>query len=128
MPTLGPGLLVSGIDLKFTFYSKTFLSLQQVYGEVHISIHACANNYLRCMKSEVHNCVCKHVIRCTRKHVSRFLILEALHWERSKQSEKKKLFLLLILIVTGPPKIFCVLFYKPIKCALYQVYNNHKVL
>ena len=39
---------MSGIDLKFTFYSKIFLSLQSVYGEVHVSIHACLNNYLRC--------------------------------------------------------------------------------
>ena len=64
--------MVSGIDLIFT------LSLQQVQGEVHISIHTCTNNYLRCTECEVHDRVSKHVIRCTKKHVPRFLIFEAL--------------------------------------------------
>ena len=44
----------------------------------YISVHMCMNDYLRCAKCEVHNCVHKHVIRCMKKHVPRFLILEAL--------------------------------------------------
>ena len=48
IPRLVSGLMVSGIHLKFTFYSKIFLSLQQVGGEVHVSIHACMDEYLRC--------------------------------------------------------------------------------
>ena len=67
------GLMISGIDLKFTFYSKIFLSLQQV----HVSVYASTNDYLRCTKCEVHERVRKHDIRCTKKRVPRFLILEA---------------------------------------------------
>ena len=40
IPRFYSQLMVSGIDLQFTFYSKIFLSLQYV--------HACTNNYLRC--------------------------------------------------------------------------------
>ena len=36
------------------------------------------NQYLRCTKCEVHEHVRNHVICCTKKHVPRFLILEAL--------------------------------------------------
>ena len=61
---------LSRIDLKFTFYSKIFLSLWQVHGEVHVSVHACTSDYLRCMKCEVRNRVCKLVIRCTKKRAS----------------------------------------------------------
>ena len=60
------------------FYSKIFLSLQQVHGEVHVSVHMCTNDYLRCIKCEVHGRVRRNVIRCTKKRVPRFLILEAL--------------------------------------------------
>ena len=49
-----------------------------MHSEVHISLHTCTNNYLRCTKHEVHDHVLKYAIRCTKKHVSRFLILEAL--------------------------------------------------
>ena len=44
----------------------------------YISVHMCMNDYLRCAKCEVHDCVHKHVIRCMKKHVPRFLIFEAL--------------------------------------------------
>ena len=44
----------------------------------YVSVHTCTNNYLREAKFEVHNPVCKHVIRCTKKRVPRFLTLEAL--------------------------------------------------
>ena len=37
-----------------------------------------SNNYLRCMKCEVHKHEQKHVIRCMKKCVPRFLILAAL--------------------------------------------------
>ena len=47
-------------------------------GEIHVSVHSCMNDYLRCMKCEVHNRVHKHVITSTKKHVPRFLIFEAL--------------------------------------------------
>ena len=47
--------------------------------EVQVSVHACTNDYLRCTKCEVHDRVRKHIIRCTKKRVPRFLILEALH-------------------------------------------------
>ena len=50
-----------------------------MHGEVHISVHACINDYLRCTKCEVHDPVRKNVIRCTKKHVPRFLILKALN-------------------------------------------------
>ena len=46
--------------------------------EVHVSVHACMNNYLKCTKCEVHDRVRKHVIRGKKKHEPRFLILEAL--------------------------------------------------
>ena len=72
IPRLGSGLMVSEIDLTFT------LSLQQVQGEVHVSIHSCTNDYLKCTKCEVHDRVRKHVIRCTEKRVKRFLIFEAM--------------------------------------------------
>ena len=52
--------------------------MQEVDGEVHVSINACTNEYLRCTKCEMHNRVRKHAIRCTKKRVPRFLILEAL--------------------------------------------------
>ena len=71
-------LMVSGTDLKFTFKFKIFLSLQQVHGKVHVRVHTCTNNYLRSKKCDVHNRKHKHVIRCTKKCVPRFLILEAL--------------------------------------------------
>ena len=64
--------MVSGINLMFTF------SLQQVQSKLHVSIHSCTNDYLRCTKCEVHDRVCKHVIRCMKKRVTRFLIFEAL--------------------------------------------------
>ena len=44
----------------------------------YVSIQTCMNDYLMCVKFEVHDHVCKHAIRCTKKHVPRFLILEAL--------------------------------------------------
>ena len=68
----------SGKDLKFTFYPKIFLSLQQVHGEVDVSVQACTNNCLRCTKCEVHDRARKYVVRCTKKRVPRFLIFEAL--------------------------------------------------
>ena len=40
---------LSRIDLKFIFYSKIFLSLWQVHGEVHVGVHACTSDYLRCI-------------------------------------------------------------------------------
>ena len=49
-----------------------------MHGEVHVSVHVCPNDYLRCTKCEVHKRVHKHVIRCIKKRVPRFLILEAL--------------------------------------------------
>ena len=49
-----------------------------MHGGVHISIHACTNDYLRRAKCVVHDRVHKNVIRCTKKRVSRFPILEAL--------------------------------------------------
>ena len=52
-----------------------FTSCRKVLGKIP---DMCTNNYLRCTKHEVHNHVCKHVIRCTKKHAPRFLILEAL--------------------------------------------------
>ena len=78
IPKLGSALMTRGINLKFTFYSEIFLYLQQVHVEVHISVHACANYYLRCTKCEVHDRVRKHVMKCTKKRVPRFLILETL--------------------------------------------------
>ena len=54
----------------FTFYSKIFLSW--VHGAVHVRVHACTSNFLRC------TIMCANVIRCTKKRVPRFLILEAL--------------------------------------------------
>ena len=77
-PILGSGLMVSGIDLMFTFYSKIFLSLQQEQSEVHITPDTCTTDYFRCAKYEVHDRVCKH-IRCTKCCVPRFLILKALY-------------------------------------------------
>ena len=49
-----------------------------MHGEVHISVHACTNDYLRCTIDEVHDRVRISVIRCTKKSVPKFLILEAL--------------------------------------------------
>ena len=49
-----------------------------MHGEVHVSVHACTSDYLRCAICEVYDRVRKHVIRCTKKSVPRFLILEAL--------------------------------------------------
>ena len=69
---------------KCTFYSKIFPSLQEVHSEVYISVHTCWNNYLGCMKWEVHDHLQKHVVRCTKKQVPIFLILEAVYnWFRS---------------------------------------------
>ena len=67
--------MVSGIDLKFTFYSKIFLFCSRCTARF---THAFTNDYLRCTKCEVHDRVCKHIIRCMKKHVPRFPILEAL--------------------------------------------------
>ena len=78
IPRLGSGLMVSEIGLKFTSYSKIFISFWWVYGEVHVSIHACTSNYLRHTKCKVYDRVCKHVIRCTKKRLPKFLILAAL--------------------------------------------------
>ena len=47
-------------------------------GKIHVSVHSCMNNYLRCTKCEMHDRVHKYVIRCTKKRVPRFLIFEAL--------------------------------------------------
>ena len=49
-----------------------------MHNEVHVSVHECTVDYLRCTNFEVHDRVRKHVIRCTKKCVPRFLILEAL--------------------------------------------------
>ena len=62
--------MVSEIDFKFTFYSKIF----------HVRVQACTNGYLTCTTCEVHDRVRKHVIRCTKKRVPRFLILVALEY------------------------------------------------
>ena len=51
-----------------------------MHGEVCVSVHACTNDYLRCKKYEVNDCVHKHVIGCMEKHLPRFLILEALNF------------------------------------------------
>ena len=77
---LGSGSMVSGIDfLSLLLTLKYFyLCIQQIDEEVHISVHACPSDYLRCTKCEVHDGVCKHIIRCTKDCVPRFLILEAL--------------------------------------------------
>ena len=40
--------------------------------------HTLVHDYFRCMRREVHNRVPKHVIRCTKKHLPRFLIFETL--------------------------------------------------
>ena len=53
-------------------------------GEVRFRVHACPNDCLRYTKCEVHDSVCKHVIRCTKKRVPRFLILEALRLSPEK--------------------------------------------
>ena len=45
---------------------------------MHISVHTSTNDYLRCTKCEVQEHICKRVIRCPKKCVPRFLILEAL--------------------------------------------------
>ena len=52
-----------------------------MHGKLHVSVHACTNDNLGCTKCEVHDRVRKHVIRCTKKRVPRFLILEALNAE-----------------------------------------------
>ena len=58
-------------------------------GEVHFSIvNACTHNYLRCIKYKVHDCVHKHVISCPKKHIPRFLILEALQFLTTRRPEK----------------------------------------
>ena len=49
-----------------------------IHSEVGISVNACANDYFRCTKCEVHDRIHKHVIGYTEKRVSRFVILEAL--------------------------------------------------
>ena len=49
-----------------------------MHGEVHISVHVCTNDYLRCTKCEVHDRVHKHAIRSTKKRIPIFLILGAL--------------------------------------------------
>ena len=49
-----------------------------MHSKVNFRVHACTNNYLRCMKCEVHKHEQKHVIRCMKKCVPRFLILAAL--------------------------------------------------
>ena len=46
--------------------------------QVHLSVHAYTNDYLRCTKCEVHDRVRKYVIKCKKKCVPRFLTLEAL--------------------------------------------------
>ena len=45
---------------------------------LHVNVDACTNDYLRCTKCEMHDRERKHVIRYTKKRVTRFLILEAL--------------------------------------------------
>ena len=67
IPRLGSGLMVSGTDITFIFYS------------LHVSVYGCTNDYMRCTKCEVQDCVRKHVIRCMKKRVPRFQILEALY-------------------------------------------------
>ena len=66
----GSGLMVSGIDLRLTLYSLKYFCL-------------CSRSTARCTLASTHpstnECVCKHVIRCTKKHVPRFIILEALN-------------------------------------------------
>ena len=49
-----------------------------MHGEVCVNVHVCLNDYSNCTKCEVHDHVCKHVIRYTKKNVPRFLIFEAL--------------------------------------------------
>ena len=61
-------------------YRKTEETI--MHGEVRISVHTYTNKYLRCKKCEVHDRVCKHVTGCTEKHVIRFLILEALCYDK----------------------------------------------
>ena len=51
---------------------------KEVHGKVHVSIHTCTNYYFRCTKCEVHNRVRKHVIRCRKKRLPRYLIPETL--------------------------------------------------
>ena len=46
-----------------------------------LSVHACTNNYFRCTICEVHDHVRKYVIRCTKKRIPRFLILEVLYFQ-----------------------------------------------
>ena len=66
--------MVSGIDLNFTFCSKIF----------HLVVGARRGTRQRTRVherlSEVHDRVCKHFIRCTKKRVPRFLILEVLEF------------------------------------------------
>ena len=62
---------VDEIRWKFTFYYKSSRCMAR-----YISIHTCTTDYLRCAKFEVHDRIRKHVIRCTKKCVPRFLILE----------------------------------------------------
>ena len=52
-----------------------------MHGNIHISNHTSTNDYLRCTRYEVHyrhDRVHKQVVRCTKKCVPRFLILESL--------------------------------------------------
>ena len=58
-----------GIDLKFPFYSKIFLSLCEIHGKVDASVHVCTSDYLKCAKCEVHDHVCKHVVAGGQKNV-----------------------------------------------------------
>ena len=48
-----------------------------MHGEIHFSLHACTNDYLRCMQCEVHDYLRKHVIRCTKKVYQDFQFLKA---------------------------------------------------
>ena len=49
----------------------------EIHSEVRFSVHVCKNDYFRFTKYEVHNSVLNH-IRCMKKRVPRFLILEVL--------------------------------------------------
>ena len=72
-----------------------------MHNEVRVSVHACMNDYLRCTKCEVHDRVCKNVIRFTKKRVPRFLILEPQLWQNIN---------LLFLHVNDNFKLFCLRF------------------
>ena len=59
-----------------------------VHNKVHMSVHSCTTNYSRFTKCGVHDHICKHVIRCKKKRVPRFLILEALNCSFFKKTFK----------------------------------------